>query len=90
MINREIVHKIVHCNTKQYPQVLEQKFPHVLEKIVTLWDSSEEEDYLNDLLQTNGRGGGRFDRDGFPEDAWDEILNLKMLHDSHRDKFSEQ
>jgi hypothetical protein len=60
--------------------LLEAKFPHILEKIVRLWNSTEAEHYFTDLLQPNGRGGGRMDRDGFPEKAWQEILQLKVLY----------
>lgn len=80
MISRETVLRILKCSPNQYPQMLEEKFPHVLEKIVNLWDSPEGDSYLADLLQPNGRGGGRFDRDGFPDKAWDEILQLKVLY----------
>jgi hypothetical protein len=80
MINREVVQHKLKCSPNQYPQMLEEKFPHILEKIVKLWGSSEAEPYFADLLQPNGRGGGRFDRDGFPEKAWQEILQLRLLH----------
>ena len=67
MISREIVLQTLNCGPIQYPQMLEDRFPHVLEKIVKLWNSHEAEPYFEDLLQPNGRGGGRFDRDGFPD-----------------------
>jgi hypothetical protein len=84
MINRESVMQKTHCSPNQYPQMLSENFPHVLEKIIQLWGSSEAEAYFIDLLQPNGRGGGRFDRDGFPEKAWQEILQLKILHSKTR------
>jgi len=37
-------------------------------------------------LQPNGRSGGRFDRDGFPERAWQEILQLSQLYRKPRSK----
>lgn len=81
MINRDTVLQTLKCSPSQYPQMLEDRFPHVLEKIVKLWNSPEEGDaYLADLLQPNGRGGGRFDREGFPEKAWQEIFHLNVLH----------
>jgi hypothetical protein len=80
MVSREIIQQTLKCTPNQYPAILEEKFPHVLEKIVRLWNSSEAEHYFTDLLQPNGRGGGRFDRDGFPEKAWKEILQLKVLY----------
>ena len=86
MISREAVLQTTSCGRSQYPQLLEERFPHVLEKIIKLWDSPEAELYLNDLLQPAGRGGGRMDRDGFPDQAWEEILELKVLHDNARRK----
>jgi hypothetical protein len=80
MISRETVLQTLQCGPNQYPQLLSEKFPHILEKIVNLWNSPEAEPYLADLLQPNGRGGGRMDRDGFPEKAWQEIFQLKLLH----------
>ena len=86
MISREVVLQTLQCSPTQYPQMLEERFPHVLEKIVQLWNSHEGEHYMADLLQPNGRGGGRFDRDGFPERAWQEIFLLKQLYDKPRPK----
>ncbi len=81
MISRDVVMQTLRCAPAQYPKVLEERFPHVLEKIVQLWNSPDAEPYFTDLLQPNGRGGGRLDRDGFPTNAWDEILHLKLLYD---------
>ena len=81
MIDREIVMKILKCDESHYPNVLEEKFPHILEKIITLWNSSEGAAYLADLLQPNGRGGGRVDRDGFPDKAWQEIFEIKKIYE---------
>lgn len=86
MISREAVLSTLQCSPNQYPQLLEERFPHVLERIVKLWNSPEAETYFADLLQPNGRGGGRFDRDGFPEKAWQEIFQLKVLHAKPRSK----
>lgn len=80
MINREVVLHTLKCSPDQYPQMLDERFPHVLEKVVQLWDTPEAQPYLADLLQPNGRGGGRFDRDGFPDKAWGEILQLQVLY----------
>lgn len=86
MISRDAVLQTLNCSPNQYPQMLEERFPHVLEKILKLWNSPDGEAYLIDLLQPNGRGGGRFDRDGFPERAWQEIFFLKQLYDKPRPK----
>jgi len=80
MISREdVLHKL-NCSPSQYPQMLEEKFPHILEKIVELWNSPDCGKYLADLLQPNGRGGGRLDRVGFPEKVWEEILQLNQFY----------
>lgn len=86
MISRETVMQTVKCLPNQYPQMLEEHSPHILEKIVELWNSPDGEAYFNDLLQPNGRGGGRFDRDGFPEKAWHEILQLSQIYRKPRPK----
>lgn len=80
MINRDIVLHTLKCSPNQYPQLLDERFPHVLENVVRLWHSPEAEYYLADLLQPNGRGGGRFDREGFPDRAWEEIMHLQLLY----------
>jgi hypothetical protein len=80
MLDRETVLNTLKCRPNQYPQLLDERFPHVLEKVVDLWNSPDVETYIADLLQPNGRSGGRFDRDGFPDKAWREILQLQLLH----------
>jgi hypothetical protein len=82
-IAREVVLHKLRCDTKLYPLMLEKKFPHVLEKIVTLWESSAGEEYLNDLLKPS-YSGGRYERAGFPSQAWDEIYNLLVLYQKRR------
>lgn len=86
MNSRETVLQTLKCSPIDYPVLLAEKFPHVLEKIVKLWDSPEVEPYFADLLQPSGRGGGRMDRAGFPDRVWDEILHLKVLHDKTHPK----
>jgi hypothetical protein len=84
MINKDVIMQSLNCPADQYPEMLHEKFPHVLNKIVQLWNSPDADAYFADLLQPIGRGGGRMDRDGFPDAAWDEILQLKQLHDQTR------
>lgn len=86
MVNRDAVLQTLKCSPTQYPQMLHDRFPHVLENILKLWNSHDGEAYFNDLLQPNGRGGGRFDRDGFPEKAWQEIFSLKQLFDKNKSR----
>lgn len=84
MIKEEVILHTLKCSRAQFPSVLAAKFPHVLEKIIALWNLPGCSAYLADLLQSNGRGGGRLDRDGFPNDAWQEIYKLAELHKTSR------
>jgi hypothetical protein len=86
MATRDAVQQTLKCAPNQYPQILEEKFPHILNKIVSLWNSPDCEVYLADLLQPNGRGGGRMDRDGFPEKVWQEIFQINQLYMKPRPK----
>lgn len=83
MMNREVVLQTLKCSPHQYPQLLDEHFPHVLEKVVKLWDSDEVEFYIADLLNPTS-SGGRFNRDGFPDKAWQEIIQLQMMRDMLR------
>jgi len=86
MVDKETVLKTLNCLPNQYPEMLGEKFPHIMEKIVKLWNSPEGEPYFADLLQPNGRGGGRFDRHGFPEKVWWELYRLYELYKKPRTK----
>lgn len=86
MVSREVVIQTLKCLPSQYPQTLNEKFPHIMEKIVKLWNSPEGEDYFDDLLRPNGRGGGRLDRGGFPEEVWWELFRLFELYKKPRPK----
>jgi len=85
MVNKDKVLQTLKCFPNQYPKLLEEKFPHVLEKIVQLWNSPDGETYLADLLHPTN-SGGRLDRSGFPEKAWQEILLLNELYKKPRHK----
>lgn len=84
MITEEIVMQTLKCSKDQYPRMLLKQFPHVLEKIVAKWHSPDFSAFMADLLQTNGRSGGRLDRDGFPESVWQELYKLVELHKTAR------
>jgi hypothetical protein len=85
MVSKEVVLQTLKCLPNQYPQKLEEKYPHVLEKIVQLWNSPDGEAYFADLLHPN-YSGGRFDRAGFPAKVWQEILRLNELYRKPRPK----
>jgi hypothetical protein len=58
-----------------YPKIVEQTYPHVLEKISSLWGSIELERFFDELLLTQ-----RTDRQGFSVDAFGEILALVSVY----------
>lgn len=54
-----------------YPRQVEQRFPHILAKLVELWDSGELESYLDRLVFCDRDG-----RRGFPEEVALELFHL--------------
>jgi hypothetical protein len=69
--------KVLNGSEQNYPQALEKQFPRVFEKIMALWDSSQEfEAYMVDLMTTT-----RTDRQGFPREVASDIIYLIMLHE---------
>jgi len=61
--------------TQHYPYALENKFPRILDTIMSLWDSDEIDHFFMDLMVSN-RGG----RVGFPPDVAAEIMHLSLVH----------
>jgi len=59
----------------KYPAVLEQKFPHIFEKILALWGKAKLDWYLESLMVAD-----RPDRQGFPPEAAMEIFRLSVIH----------
>jgi len=51
MFYKEMVMETLDCLPHIYPQILEKRFPHVLNKIIELLDSPHCETYFTDLLQ---------------------------------------
>ena len=68
--------KLLNGNEQNYPHALEGQFPRVFEKIMALWDSSDFDAYLADLMTTT-----RSSRQGFPREVASDIIYLCMLHD---------
>lgn len=54
-----------------YPKLLEEKYPHILEKISALASPLEIEKFFEDLMLTQRTG-----RHGFPIEVFDELLAL--------------
>lgn len=90
MVSRETVMQVTKCGQEDFPVMLSERFPHILEKLINLWGKSAIMPLFSDLLQPDGRGGGRLDRDGFPDEAWNEILQLKVLHDQAHPELIEE
>jgi uncharacterized protein len=63
-----------------YPNLLEEKYPRVFNKLLELWQTPHIDAYLQDLMMDK-RGG---DREGFHPDAAMEIIRLSnFLHQLH-------
>lgn len=72
----EKVLKVLSNKADYYPHKLEQQFPHILEKIIIMWDSPEFDSYLNKFMLDKRDHA----RQGFPPEIASEILRLSMLH----------
>ena len=79
-IMNERLLKILNDREQNYPHSLEKHFPRILEKIMSLWDSSEFDAYLADLMTTT-----RTNRQGFPQQVASDIIYLNMLHELKND-----
>ena len=58
-----------------YPQHIEQRFPHILAKIAELWGTPQLDAYLDVLLLPE-----RQERQGFPADVATEVFRLSSVH----------
>ena len=74
-MNEKIL-KLIGNKAEYYPHKLEQQYPHILDKIMIMWDSPEFDSYLNKFMLDKRE---HF-RHGFPDDVASEILRLSMLH----------
>lgn len=69
--------RILGGTTEHYPYALENKYPRILKKIMSLWDEDEIDDYFMGLMVSE-----RNDRTGFPPDVAAEIIHLSLVHAS--------
>jgi hypothetical protein len=53
-----------------------EKFPHVVNKVTLLWNSKELDSVLEKMLTEDTR----FDRQGWPEEAFEELFFLRTLN----------
>lgn len=63
-------------NMDRYPHKLEARFPHVVERLATLWGTAELRPFMDALLIADRPG-----RQGFPPDVATEIFRLETLLD---------
>jgi len=68
--------KILNNKSELYPHQLEQKYPHILDRLIIMWDSPEFDSYLNKFMLDQREHA----RQGFPPEVASEILKLSMLH----------
>jgi len=59
----------------RYPSRLDERYPHILERIAQLWGTSQIDDYLQDLL-LDSRGS----REGFAPEVMSDLMYLQGLH----------
>ncbi len=82
----EKVLRMIEGEEKYYPHALEQQFPHLLSKIMELWDSPELDPYLQQLmLDARDRP-----RQGFPPDVATDLLHLSRLSTELRARAAER
>lgn len=60
---------------KDYPVLVEQKFPRILARLAELWGTAELDAYLDHLLLCDRDG-----RQGFPPDVATELFHLSNVH----------
>lgn len=72
-------------NAERYPHNLENKYPRVLGKILSLWNLPELDAYFVELMVNE-----RVDRAGFPDDVVSEILYLSFIHSALHAKSSQK
>jgi len=72
----ENIMKVLSNRADFYPHKLEQQFPHILDKIIQIWDSQEFDSHLNKLMLDHREQR----RQGFPPEVASELLRLSILH----------
>lgn len=67
--------RILGGSAERYPHALEEKFPRILNMIMSLWDKDEIDEYLMELMVSK-----RPNRAGFPPDVAADIMHLSLIH----------
>lgn len=68
----------------EYPSSLQQKYPHVINRLIALWNNPNIDTYFTSLL-VDTRGG----RKGFDDDAFKDIHRLYKFHEIERLRLTE-
>ncbi len=80
-MNKKIL-KLIGGEENHYPHALEKQFPHMLNRIIELWNSPELDPYLEQLmLDTRDH-----QRQGFPPDVATDIMRLSRINTEQRDR----
>lgn len=66
---------ILNNNVENYPHALEQQFPRILDKIMSLWDTPDIDNYFAELMVSK-----RINRLGFPVEVASDIIYLSVIH----------
>lgn len=72
----EKVLQLIGGKVNNYPHALEKQFPHMLNKIVELWDSSALDAYFEQLM-LDTRDHQRL---GFPPEVASDIMRLSRIN----------
>jgi len=70
-----VMQKLLSDDDEYYPHLLEQRFPHILQRMIDYWDKPEMAAYLDRLLSPPPEGA-----EGFPQEAIFEIARIKAVH----------
>ena len=74
--------KLLGSAEDKYPHTLEKRFPHIIIRLIELWNTPQVEKYFEELMM-NTRDGKR---QGFPPDVAMEIFNLSLISDKQHKK----
>ena len=74
---------ILDNNVENYPHALEQQFPRILDKIMSLWDTPEIDNYFSELMVSK-----RNNRQGFSAEVASDIIYLSVVHSRQHEPVS--
>lgn len=59
----------------KYPKQIEERFPHIFDKLLELWGTMQMHDYLDELMMSRRAG-----RQGFPDGVAAEVWALSAVY----------